>query len=560
MSSSSLQVESGLKGMAIALPASTREWLIAAGLAFVLVLSANLPYAFAYSFSQPSKVFTGVLMNPEDSNSYLAKMQEGYEGEWLYHIPFTAEEHLPAFLGGFYVLLGHLARLTSLSVIQMWHISRLISAFVMCLLVFGFMKAHIADSHTLWIAYFIALFGSGLGWAVFLFGQLYWLGDMPVDFRMPEAHLFFTAMTYPHFIVGTTLLMLSVWLAKLAFDTGQFRFAVIAGLVNLALGVVYPFLIYLIVLILLLCWIFHSLELRRADVNGGIMILIALALPAPLYFYYYSVLHSNIVMRAWDAQAITPSPNPIHYLLAYGVLLLLALPVLRRRHLAVLWLWVLAVALLIYSPLNPQRRFVEGVQIPLTILAASGVITFYLPRLHKTNAFQNLVARPNYSVTGLDRLLVVLLVASMMLSNLYIFASTSVTAAFQQPDPLFRSSDEIAAVDWAGAHLPPNAVVLSAYETGSLIPTRTHLRSVIGHWAETTDFEIKYDRVNEFFGSSPDNKRRAFLLRDLGVDFVIYGDRERALGSFDPITDKSLTRVYTSARMSIFRVDRTIPW
>ena len=182
---------------------------------------------------------------------------------------------------------------------------------------------------------------------------------------MPEAHLFFTALTYPHFIAGTTFLTASVWLARLAFDTGRFRFAVVAGLANLALGVVYPFLIYLIGLILLLYWLFRSFELRRPDRNGAISILIALAVPAPLFFYYFSVLQSNPVIRAWDAQAITPSPNPLHYLLAYGVLLILAVPTMLRRDLTLLWLWVFSVALLLYAPLNPQRRFVEGVRVPL---------------------------------------------------------------------------------------------------------------------------------------------------------------------------------------------------
>jgi hypothetical protein len=48
-----------------------------------------------------------------------------------------------------------------------------------------------------------------------LLGQPYWLDTFPVDFRMPEAHLFFTAMTFPHVAVGSLLLLLSFrWLAR----------------------------------------------------------------------------------------------------------------------------------------------------------------------------------------------------------------------------------------------------------------------------------------------------------------------------------------------------------
>ena len=106
MNSGALQSRPIVARATVKVTPSTRELIMAAAIAVALLLCVNLPYALAYFLPQPNRAFTGVLMNPEDSNSYLAKMQQGYEGEWLYHIPFTAEEHAPAFLGGFYVLLG----------------------------------------------------------------------------------------------------------------------------------------------------------------------------------------------------------------------------------------------------------------------------------------------------------------------------------------------------------------------------------------------------------------------------------------------------------------------
>ncbi len=538
-------------------PSSTRnDWLQALLVALILVAVTLIPVALGYAFARPGTEFMGMLMNPEDSNSYLAKMQQGYEGGWLYSIPFTTEAHAPAFLGGFYLLLGHAARFLNLSVVQMWHLARVASAVLMFMAVYGFIRHFSPDPLTRWIAYALALTGSGLGWLLFALGQNYWLGDFPVDFKMPEAHLFFAALAFPHFTLGVTLILASVWLSLRAFDTQRMLFAAGAGVANLALVIVYPFLIYLIGTVLALHWFDLYFSKRRLQLRAGIAVLVSLLIPAPLLIYDLMVLRTNAAFRAWDAQAVTPSPNPLHYLVAYGAVLVLAAPTLREREWRPLWIWVLAVALLVYAPLNPQRRFVEGVQVPLSILAAAGLTSRYLPRVRLSEVFQRLAARPHYSVRGLERLIIVGLLVLLTLSNLYVLLSTSVTAALEQPYPLFRTQAEVDAVEWAGAHLPAGAVVLSAYESGSLIPTRTGLRTVIGHWAETMDFPRKYDQVSSFFAGATSEEWRTKLLAAQHVDYLFYGPRERALGNYDPALDPDLTRAYENTAVVIYRVNK----
>lgn len=543
------------------LSAGAREWIIAGAVALVVVALANLPYLLAYYFARAGTAFTGVLMNPEDSNSYLAKMQEGFAGAWLYEIPFTSEPHAPAFLGGFYLLLGQLARVLNFSVIQMWHLARMFFGWTMFMTVFGFIKSLVADARTRWLAYAFAGIGSGLGWVLFLFGQTFWLGAFPVDFKMPEAHLFFTALTFPHFAAGTLLIVASVWLWLKASATGQLRFAISAGVTNLALGIVYPFLIYLIATVLLLNVLAQRFESRRdssrrSGWREGIFSALALAIPAPLFLYYVMVLRINPVFRAWDAQSITPSPHPLHYVLAYGAMLVLAAPTVRSREFRPLWIWVLAVALLVYAPLNPQRRFVEGVQVPLCLLAAVGLVSYYLPRLRANALFQKLAARPRYSVAGLERLALVLLISFFSISNLYVLARTSVTAAWEQPQPLFLPQSQVRAVEWAGAHLPAGARVLSAYVLGSFIPTRTNLRTVVGHWAETVDFENKYEQVAAFYDRAASDEWRKKVIEQQRVDYIFYGQFERALGEYDPASAANTTRVFDNAEVAIYRAAR----
>ena len=536
---------------------TAREWLAALCVAVVAIGLLQIPYALGYTLARPGTEFTGVIMNPEDSQSYFAKMLEGYDGHWLYTIPFTTEKHSPAFLGGFYLLLGHLARWLGVTIEGIWHLARVISDLILFLVTFGFIANFLREPHTRWTAYLLAVFGSGLGWVLFLLDQPYWLGWFPVDFKMPEAHLFFTALTFPHVALGTALILGSFWLTLRSFaPSGKLLYAVGAGIANLVLVIVYPFLIYLIAATLGLYWIYLAVRTRRVLWREAWRVAMAAAIPAPLVLYYALTLATNPVMSAWDAQSITLSPPLPHFLVAYGVMLAFALLALwhTREEYAFLWTWLLAVALLVYAPLNSQRRFVEGVQVPLAILAAVGLCQVTLPWLTQTRGFRMLASLPRYSVAGLERLLIAVFLLFASLSNIYILASVSLTAALQQPYPLFRSRDEIAAVDWLGANTARSDVVMASYETGNYIAAHAGNRVVIGHWAETVDWQRKFDEVDAFYSAVTSNAARQSLLKRYSVRYVWFGAVERELGGFDPETCPDLKLVFSNDAAQIYRV------
>lgn len=523
-----------------------REWMLALLLVWLTTILVQIPYALGYALARPEMVFTGILMNPEDAQSYFAKMQAGFDGAWLYSIPFTTEEHAPAFLGGFYLLLGHLARVLGLSLEMMWHCARIGCDAGLFLVTMIFVAHFLRDARTRWIASVLAIFGSGLGWVLFLLNQPYWLGTFPVDFKMPEAHLFFTALTFPHVALGTTLLMVSL----LGLMRESWRGALIAGVANLTLAIVYPFLIYLIMVITGLKWLLDVIRARRMLWRSAWFAGLALLVPMPLLVYYAVTLATNPVMRAWDAQAVTLSPPLPHHLIAYGVMIVLALLALPRRSEFIwLWAWLIAVVVLVYAPLNPQRRFVQGAQIPLAILATLGLVEIILPRLARTRWFRWLAARPHYSIAGLERLLLILFLLMMSLSNLYVFASTLVTVAIEQPYPLFRPRAEADAVAWLRANTSRDQVVLGTYEVGNYVAARAGNRVVVGHWAETMNWQTKFDETENFFTATDDAWRRDVLTR-YHVAYVWVN----ATAQFNSSPHDFLEPLYSNSQVSIFRV------
>jgi hypothetical protein len=534
------------------------QWVIAIIVALVFIAMTSLPYILGYALARPGLTFTGTVMNPEDSESYFAKMLEGYEGHWLYTIPFTTEAHSPAFVGGFYLGLGHIARVTGLTLDAMWHLARVVAELILCMTCFGFIADQLQDLRERWTAHFLALFGSGLGWVLFLLNQPYWLDAFPVDFKMPEAHLFFAALTFPHVALGTALIMTNLWFTRRILEERSiWWYSIAAGVANLLLAIVYPFLIYLTAAVAGLYWLIQRFRVRKVQWRSAVTISVAFLIPLPLLINYAYTLVTNPVFRSWDTQSITLSPPLPHYFIAYGVMLLLAglLWIDREKgQFVFLAVWVAAVCLLVYSPLNSQRRFVEGVQVPLAILATAGLCRVALPWLEQTRAFRWLAAHPRYSVAGLERLVIVLFLVGMALSNFYILASLSVTMVIQQPDPLFRSRNELEATEWLNAHTQRNDVVLSDYETGNYVAARAGNAVVVGHWAETVDYEIKKKEVFRFFGATTDEATRRELLARFQVRYVWYGPRERALGAFDPTHADYLEPVFSNSDAEILKV------
>ena len=542
---------------------SRREWFIAFGVALFTAALGLIPYWLGNLLTPEGMVYTQLIMNPEDAQTYWAKMWQGFHGAWLYTIPFTPEPHAAAGVGIFYVWLGQLARALGVSLTAVWHSSRVIASLILFLTIFRFVATFLPERQSRWTAYLLAIYGSGLGWVLFVIGQPYWLDAFPVDFKQPGAHIFFTALTFPHITIGTAVILLDMLvLYKLGQGKGgqnHWPFAILAGIANVLLGIAYPFLIYIVVGTAVLYWSYMVWQQRQILWQTGWQIATMFLIPAPLYLYYLFVWRSNEVFRLWDAQAGTPAAPWPHYLIAFGPLLLLAGLFWGKRpssrpQFALLWAWIFTAALLLYSPLNPQRRFIQGVHVPLAILAAAGFVQVILPHWKESEVWQKIVSRPRYETAKLQRFVIVLFLLFMSFSNLYLWLDVNRIAALTQPDLFFRPIIETEGINWLRENASNTAVVLGSYQTGNYIAAQTGQRVVLGHWAETVDFPGKETAVNQFFNSNTSDVWRQDLLSQLSIDYVWFGPREQELGQFNPIEANYLTVVYQNESITIFAV------
>jgi hypothetical protein len=210
--------------------------------------------------------------------------------------------------------------------------------------------------------------------------------------------------------------------------------ALLAGVLWLLMGLVVPF--YVPVAWAVTGALLAAFWLRRRHFPRRQLIAAAGAalLSAPVVGYSLWVFSTQPVYRAWSEQNLILSPHPLHYLAAWGVPLVLAGCAIgdawRREGLT--WtapVWVGVVPLLVYLPFNLQRRLVEGVQIPLMLLAAMG--TLRLVRYLRLT------------------LLIVVVLAVLISTNLMLVAG-NIMALRWRPSPIYRDVDEVVLLDWPG--------------------------------------------------------------------------------------------------------------
>ena len=547
---------------------SRAEWRWAAAVALAVVVVSALPYVAGYLAQTPDLRFAGGVFDLEDYRSYLARMWQGYRGEWQFRLLFTPEAHAGAYFQPFHLALGHLARLTRLGLPLTYQVARVTFGFLMLLAVYRFIARFVAPVGVRRVAFLLAATSSGLGWLVEVVHPTLPGGISPIDFWLIDAYTFFSLLVVPHFSAAIALL-LSLYgvLLRLAGEPDgapvtvpSLRDAAVVVLLSWGLGLIHPYTLLLADLVpaLYLAWLLVAERRLRARLLVA-LVLMGLA-QVPLLVYDYRVFATSPVFQGWAAQNVTLSPPPLYYLLGYGVVAVLAAwgvrPALRSCPRApFLLLWIVAAFALAYLPWGLQRRFAEGVHVGLCALAGYGLVDGLMPVLARPlGRMARLLRRSQRRLHWLARALVVVLAA---ISNLYLVSGYTLAAATRHP-AFFHTADELAAAGWLAAHSGWDETVLAAYETGNWIAGTVGHRVVLGHWAETVDCEAKREGVAAFYGADLTDAQRRGLLGQWGVRYVYFGPRERALGGFESAADPYLEPVFSRGDVTIYRL-RTEP-
>ena len=483
--------------------------------AAVALLWANLPYLIGYISSTSSNHFGGFFLYEQDGYSYFAKMRQGEQGAWEFHLPYTSEDQYQAgsFVYPFYVVIGKLGFDPAL----LYHAARLIGSVFLLIVLYRFITRFIADRRWLMWTWWLLLFSGGWGLLYSFIDPHY----VAYELIAPDASIFSMLYGPPHIVVGAALLLTWITYTLDSFQADQSqlprRLLIANGLGALtalsreAYGPAFAgiFAAYLIAL---------TIQRRVLPWREGIIAALSSITAGAYGVYLVVVFRTNPGLAAWSAQNAFTSPVLIDLVLGFAPLILLALLSLwqARRHAprttqqpslvtryretshwdppsvsrqpSFLLAWLIAGPIMAYLPIEISRRLIVGWQIPLSVFAAYGLWQVW--RTHR-----------------------VLAVAASMLvlpATALVIVGGTARVMTQQP-PLYQSADELAALNWLGANTTDQDVVLSDWHFGNLVPIYTDARVFVGHPIETIDYKNKLALVDQFFNIADSAQRHDFI-------------------------------------------------
>jgi hypothetical protein len=543
---------------------SRGEWRWVTVFIIVALFLLLLPYALAASQEGTQWKFSGFLIGVEDGNSYIAKMQQGSEGAWLYRLAYTTEPQHGALIYLPYLLLGKLASPAArhLQLVILFHLARLAAAAGMIFVTYRFLATFVEDVWLRRLGLLLATLGGGLGWVQLASGSMNSWTSMPLEFYSPESFGFLEAFTALHLAAARALLLLSLifflqgalssdrlggWKAGAAL-LGAWLFQPLT--VPIAWAVMAAYVV--------LTSIADRLGLLRRGPTPGSSELPVRASPTQQAFgqairavslsflpVAYSAITFNLdpVLRQWTAQNLLPSPPISNYLISYSLLLLFGIAgigaVVRHRQASgtLLLGWLLAFPALVYFPINLQRRLADGFFCALLALALAGyeLLERRLPRWGP----------------GLFRVLLV----TLSLPSTVLTYVGSIHEALQPALPQFLPSAEVGIFDWLDQNASPRSVVLCSFETGNAVPAYTDLIPYIGLGPETLHLQDKLKSVNAFFDPGSVESTRQQILDTTRAGWIILEPSEHSRSLEDDLAHLSgVTRRIQASGWEVYQV------
>jgi hypothetical protein len=514
---------------------SENRWLILLGAA--ALLWANVPYLVGYAVQDGHHLFSGFFIFEQDGFSYLAKMRQGAQGNWLFRLPYTTEPHQGAFLYVFYLVAGKLSRVLAVTQIACYHLIRLLGSVLLLIVGARFVTHFTASRRWQLLSWILILFGGGIGWLVSMFDARY----VSYVSIAPDAFVYSVLLGPPHIIIALALLLWTLQkipkLFELTSKVLRLRTILLAAAGGLGVALVRPEYVPILFGVtgtywLALCWKGQRLHLTELYAAA------AAALPAAVYAaYVYCISRSNPAIAAWTAQNPFESPPLLNLLADIGLLLLPAtlgvanwpdgrsLPGgawWKNRDRLLLTSWLVVLPILLYMPLSLNRRLIGGAQFAMAIVAGYWIDRHLIPRL-PTLSWRKVAAVP-----------ILALATVVLISYPLLFGLGAASSVSTRPDSLFLSADELAALKWL-ADLGGRPIVLANEMTGNHIPAFSDAIPVLGHPIETLAVEQKRSDVDRFYSTRTTRAEREEIIERYLVDFIWWGPHEQTASRLEEL-------------------------
>ncbi len=522
------------------------EWRFAVLWSVFIVLLTLLPYEIAKAKTPAGMCFTDFISNSYDQESYMAWMKQASQGSVLFEDKYTTENQSGMFFHPLFLLCGKTAGFFGLDMLTAYHIMRVVFGAGMLLLIYLFGTFFIKEIRIR--RYFLIFISLAAGWGFLAPNPVIWFNKyniMSLDMWVSEASTFLIVLTKPLFAFSLGVLLAIFMLMLKAFHSLDKKLAYAAGVLGLFLALTHPYDVFTAYIIL-----FFYLVFKRSEKEEYYLFALFFFFSLIGIGYQFVLFTYDPVLKEW-AKTFTPTPNPLSFIVGYGFSAIFTLLYIikknwKRNNLDIfLVVWLFAVLMASYFPVNFQRRLLLGFQVPLVILAVKYIFEFLLPALRKIKLTKFL---------GPGFLLIAIVMISIPTNIRYVYDCFSDIKSNIYNYNLYM--EDIEALNWLDKNTNKKDAVLASKVISLYIPARSGNKVYAGHYDQTVNYAEKTRNIQLFYQQKLPAAFRQDFLKINRIKYIYFGPFESMLGN--PGLDKLnfLQKVYSSssAKLSIYKV------
>ena len=451
------------------------RWILLFSL--ILIAITTVPYVIGMFLEKNSGwMFSGFIFGVEDGNSYLAKMLTGSYGDWLFRTPYTAypQKGFLAFLP--YILLGKLASPPEIHIqlIALFQIFRWLGIYFLASESYQFISVFLSEKKSIRLAVVLSLVGGGLGWAVIFAPNTISGGRIPLELYSPESFGFLSVFGLPHLCFSRGLMLRSFRiLLRPKYKLNPVKNHFVSGFYLLLSGFFQPLNIalgWLIIAIYKVVVFFKASN--KKYIEEAKLFISYISLSIPFFIYNFFMFSFDPYLQTWEKQNIIKSPPFVDYLWAYGLAIIcvgFTLFIIKKEIPKKLFLivWLVLVPILVYLPVNLQRRLSDGIWVVFSIFIAIAVNAIHVKYI-------------KYGAVFL-----------FLFSTIIVYAG-SLTAVLNPGYPVYQDAGLLKVFRTIENIGHKNDVVAANYDISNILPAYIPMRVVIGHGPESKNlFELK---------------------------------------------------------------------
>lgn len=466
---------------------SKKEWLFILSIICIL----NFSFFITLGFWEEGERVGLIVTSDVDYSTYLVKAKIGYDGNWQYVNKYTTEEHQGSYIFILYILIGHIAKITGLSIVFLINFLRIIFSIIVLAYLLQFFKKY--SSMNPYLCVFLAVFISGF----FDFG--------------PQFHLFTGFSGYLHYVFELLLILFFID-KSLEYLNNKSKVALILCCLSLmVLTVIHPFIVTIPESIILVYGFWN-----KKFKDTFIFLLINTLFISPVMSYFFYIFTYNEMLTGWRSQAL-PNKSQLQYLFVFeigsviaylGLILIFfrKIKVDNKEQIFIIWI-IVASLWALTKVITANHQFLFFICVPISVLSLMA-ITFFVERLKYAK-----------------KLLMVILILFMIFPSymfFFVHSKNQITNALNKqnlPHIYLSKEDNIIL-----QKLPINEDTILLTENlklASLIPFYTDGISYIGHFHETLNYEEKKEQLNKITSNEMSEDNLVNFLKQNNIRYLV---------------------------------------